>query len=200
MPADSTRLYSLLATWLLGQNPPPRCHVDSCLEETDTLSPYCHLLHRCRSSTTCSNQRQNNSIFCYSHGCQQPECRNQTLESFNFCARHICVKCAWDNKTDTFLVKSRSECLSHICQHTRCRQVQILSAKCQFCKDHACSECVVNSTDREVNPKSGSINSCLCTEHRCSATECVRPRFSPNIDRCVYHICRECASTGAIYK
>ncbi len=95
-------------------------------------------------------------------------------------------------------MKSRTDCQSHVCQQAHCKKVQVLAVNSQFCADHVCSECVVGGAGSEVRPKSGPGASCLCTEHRCSLAECAEPRFRPAPDRCVYHICRECAKEGAL--
>jgi hypothetical protein len=109
------------------------------------------------------------------------------------------VKCAWISQRVPLVAMSRNECLRHVCQQPQCQKVQILSVNSNFCADHACSECAVSRAESLVSPKSGPGDSRFCADHRCGVDECAEPRFRDGIDRCVYHLCRECAK-GEVFR
>ena len=200
IPKNMSSIYFYINSWLKGKNPPPRCQAFIlnnllCTEEADKSSQYCRLLHNCRSTLSCNNQRIKPEIqFCLEHSCQIPECKFERFKDTKYCSKHICSACILTNSKE---IKCRNPlaCNDHKCTINNCNKLQIYPYY-GFCFDHVCSECAMTSkTDKHFKRLDGNK---ICEIHKCRVNSCKNKRLNSTIEFCVYHVCRVCNQNNVL--
>ena len=209
IPQNQPNIYFFISWWIRGNNPPPRCQAlinnTLCLHEASDkkVSPYCDVLHSCRSATgVCMNQRLNGLNLCSEHCCNavrnqqqdMPTCKSERIQGTEFCAKHICVGCLMSN-TKPAKARNPNACVEHQCDAINCNELRASQIH-RFCIKHVCLECAATGDIRNIPRK----NESLCEYHKCSVPTCDLKRFNQNVHFCNYHICRLCATNGQTFK
>ena len=190
-----------LGVWLSGSMPPPRCGAFvmmsvQCLEIVNCEGALCNKYHKCLSQTNreCSTQRQSNSPFCTSHGCQHNKCTSERTRISSYCDSHSCPCCIMSN-IQPIGDSLPFACLMHQCKGhltaresnmSKCNQPALLPHS--YCLEHCCVEC---GESRSVLGYPQSGQSKLCISHKCQIDSCKSIR-SGSTRYCSMHICSLC--------
>ena len=193
---DSRRL----GVWLSGSMPPPRCGAFEnsvrCIEIVNYEGALCNKYHKCLSqmSRECILQRQPNSPFCISHGCQHNKCTSEQIPISSYCDSHSCPGCIVSNE-EHIGDSLPFACLMHQCKgHLRagerkmsaCNQSALLPHS--YCFEHCCVECGESGS---VLGHPQSDQSKLCFSHKCQIDSCKSIR-SGSTRYCSMHVCSLC--------
>ena len=197
VPKNQPSVYFYINTWLKGKQPPPRCKAFInellCFQEADENSPYCKLLHNCKSFS-CKNQRIIGNLFCENHCCQIQNCKNERFKETKFCSKHICSACILTNSKE---IKSRDPfaCNEHKCMVNDCDKLQIYPYH-GYCIEHVCEECAITIKADKHFPKLNETE--LCVKHKCCLADCKLKRINSTIEFCACHICRLCSTNNVL--
>ena len=174
---SNSRVCSLLAAYLIGLEPPPRCQAaeeDAAGANVDEM-PFC-----------CLAVVHKKGAYCWQlHGCRHPEgcdCRRTTVESvaqIPFCNEHRCRGNDGVARADA------------------CHKVSEPGGS--FCADHACRACVYFHKRAlscgNLGVLSGGVLKATpfaCEEHQCKTAGCIRLMGTPFVSFCTEHCCGAC--------
>lgn len=195
----------LLAHWLKGNNPPPRCAAaeeDGCALASEVHGGYCKQAHACLAFNGCLKRREDGVNFCIDHCCQynrsdlgpDGNCQQPRLTVSRVCKRHACFICL-KLKDRPVLAKVEQACENHTCIARRCTGA-IVRSRVPFCNVHVCHMCARLGYVNSSEPGSGlrMQDSLFCIIHKCSYQNCsnVKVEKGSGQDFCSVHGCRAC--------
>ena len=175
--------------------PPPKCDMKTCERRADNFKKYCST-HQCHA-VGCSSLKYRGN-YCESHLCKyERQCCEQIFEKTEYCNRHVCVCCLFENTPSVQPILTISAaCQKHSWKYEgKCAYPSVLPY--HFCEHHLCLECAESGDvyDRETKynmkhtfacspfdytgPKDLSTGKHLFTEW---------PKLIGR-DFCAYHIC-----------